>query len=239
MVVFSNIVITLTKGTFKSLFLFPSAFRKNGTLKTNHHLNMSKILIAIVFVISAISTTGQFPKKIELFDAVKMFAPDSVKGDGYPSAYDWNTGSDRRSSFKWRTESPEFTDDKTMKKAQAIMAIKDSILKCNDGKDACPWSLTLEGARMGYTKFNIVSPTHPEIKIKSKIDELFPGKKYHSALVRTCEITTTAGFYLYELTIPGKKKVLMKISWARARTGSAIALVFYTDFRDADLTCSI
>lgn len=200
---------------------------------------MSKFFFAILLFIFAFSAAGQYPKKIELFEVVKVFTPDSVKGDGDPGAYDWNTGSDKRSSFKWKTESPEFADDKTLKKAQVIMAIKDSILKCNEGKEACPWSLTLDGARMGYTKFNIVSPTHPEIKIKSKIDELFPGKKFSATLVRACEITSTVGFYFYELVIPGKKKVLMKISWARAVSGSAIALVFYTDFRDADLHCKI
>jgi hypothetical protein len=200
---------------------------------------MSKISIAIVLILIAFSAAGQYPRKIELFDVVKMYAPDSIKGDSYPGAYDWNIGADKKSAFKWKTDSPEFTDDKTMKKAQAIMTIKDSILKCNEGKDACPWSLMLYGARMGYTKFNIVSPTHPEVKIKPKIEELFPGKKYSASLIKTCEITSTIGFYFYELIIPGKKKTLMKISWASAAPGSALALIFYTDFRDADFNCRI
>lgn len=198
---------------------------------------MRKIFTSIVCNLFTFFVLAQYPKKIELYDVVKLYAPDSVKGDIYPGAYDWNIGSDKRSAFKWKTDAPEFTNNKTMKKAQAIMTIKDSSLKCNGGKEPCPWSLILYGARMGFTQFNIVSPTHPQIKIKSKIEDLFPGKKYTAAMIKSCDISNTVGFYFYELIIPGKKKMLMKVSWASAAGGSALALVFFTDLRDADMRC--
>lgn len=200
---------------------------------------MRKSSAGIVLFFIVFTVTGQYPKQIELFEVVKMYAPDSVKGDSYPGAFDWNIGSDKGSPFKWKTETPEFTSDKTIKKAQAIMSIKDSTLKCNDGKDLCPWALILDGARMGYTKFNIVSPTHPAIRVKPKIDALFPGQKYSATLIKTCESSSTAGFYFYELIISGKKKMLMKISWASVTSGSAFALAFYTDFKDVDLNCIV
>ena len=114
---------------------------------------MKKIIPSIIFTLLLFSVIAQHPEKIELFDVVKMYAPDSIKGDDNPGAYDWGIGSDKKSPFKWKTETLEYTDTKTMLRAQAVMTINGKPYECTAGttKQPCSWSLILSGARAGYT----------------------------------------------------------------------------------------
>ena len=181
---------------------------------------------------------AQYPKKIELYDVVKMFAPDSVKGDNYPSAYDWKIGSDKKSPLKWNTEGLEIVNDKTVKQAEVIVSINDSTIKTGLDKEM-PWYLVLSGARMGFMQYEIRSPIHPDIKAKTTIEELFPNKKYTATLIKSCEKNRQSGFYFYEVIIPGKKKMQMKVSWDVPLFNSLqLKLTFYTDFRDSDSKCT-
>ena len=202
---------------------------------------MKKLTASVIVSLIVFSCFAQYPKKIELFDVVKMYAPDSIKGDDNPGAYDWNIGSEKKSPFKWKTEGLEFKDDKTMKRAQAIMTINGKSYECAAGttKQACPWSLILSGARAGYFKYNVVSPNHADIKPKTKLEDLFPNQKFTATLVKSCDKSDKMGFYFYEFIIPGKKKMLAKTSWACNNMGCAMALVFYTYFADADSRCMI
>ncbi|HMO31952.1 MAG TPA: hypothetical protein PKE63_06540 [Lacibacter sp.] len=198
---------------------------------------MNRLLLFILLIVH-LPLQAQYPRPAELFDAVVLFAIDSVKGVDYLQAGDWLAGSGSKSPFRWRSETPEWQGDQLVRKAQAVLTIRGVSLVCKPAtNEPCNWNLTLSGARAGYLQYSLVSAFHPNNKGRTPLEDIFPGKNFKARLLKTCDQNERLGFYVYELLIPGKRSLLLKQSWLCQPNGCATSLVLHLAPEDADTRC--
>lgn len=135
-------------------------------------------------------------KSVELYDLVKMFAPDSAK---VASVNDWKTGATVNSPVKWETASPQ---------KNPIGYIKNGNFKLSfNGKSIANSDISLSGKTLGgYSEIQLGTTSPSENGTPSYLlEKLFGSKKFSAKLIRTEEGANPT--YYYELKMPGKKTI--------------------------------
>lgn len=135
-------------------------------------------------------------KSIELYDLVKMFAPDSAKATAIG---DWKTGSDAGSPVKWTSTAPEKTPVGYIKEGNLQIA--------SAGQKPEPGGISIEGKTLtGYSEIQLsITPPMENEDYSYKLEKLMNKKPAKIKLIKADE----DGFpmYYYEFKIPGKKSM--------------------------------
>jgi hypothetical protein len=180
------------------------------------------------------STIAQEIKMIELFDLINIFLPDESMDY---NAYDWFTGKDKSIPILWKTDGIEWKDNTAYKTGEAVVLLNGSYFSCTNTKmEPCKWTISLKGSRAGYTSFSIKSVYHSDIGTYV-LGGLFYKAKYSAKLIKNCDKDPTTGYYLYKLSIPGKKESWLKYEWSCFDDGCCIIINCYTDQNEIDLDC--
>ena len=166
------------------------------------------LILAISFSLSATAQTN----KIELYDLVKSFIPDST---GYENVGDWAVGSPKTFNVKWDEDALKMSDDTSInffRKGSAYVTINGKIFSYDH--KPLNWSVWLQGPRMGYTSFSISSFRMTEgIKARSTIDSIFGKKPFTAKLLKSCDANFSKGYYFYELKLPKKDIAYLLLNW--------------------------
>ncbi len=188
---------------------------------------MKRFLLSVLFIYSSVAVSAQ-TQKIELYDMIKKLIPDS---SGYENVGDWSVGSPKQFPVKWESENLTMSDDTSInfyRRATANISIKAKTFM--QAGQPVKWNFMLKGPRMGYTSYSIISSPSNEMQPKYTIDSIFGKKPFTAKLLRKCDDKTFAGYYFYQVKLPKKDLVYIKLSWISINGNTAIRLDAYDSY---------
>ncbi len=184
---------------------------------------MKKLFLYFLLYCFLITSATAQPAKTEMYDLLKKLITDST---GYPNVGDWGVGVAK--TVKWKDENIIMSDDTSINFYRR--GVSDITLKgksyAQAGKPVI-WNLMLKGPRMGYTSFSIISSPSSDIHSKLIIDSVFGKKPFKAKLLKSCDKEDLSGYYYYELKIPKKDIVFLKLSWLSVNGNTAIRIDCY------------
>lgn len=190
-----------------------------------------------ILLVLLTTTSAHAQKQVELFNLVQSLVPDSSE---YSAVGDWAVGKPSTYAVKWESDRVTMSDDINInffRKGIAHIAIKGSPIVVA-GKSV-PWNVMIKGPRAGFSSFTISGTAHKSFSSKTTIDSLFLKNTFTAKLLQRCNKSAAAGFYFYELRIPGKEVAFLKISYRCSGDACSLRLDGYDDWsrKDAVLTC--
>lgn len=185
---------------------------------------MNKIAIYLLLSCSSSFVIAQ-SAKAELYDLVKKFITDST---GYPNVGDWAVSNAKKYPVKWKEDRVIMSEDTSINfymLGTADIAIKGKSF-VHAGKPVI-WNVMLKGPRMGYTSFSIISSPCSDMRSRFTIDSVFGKKIFKAKLLKSCDDKDLTGYYYYELKLPEKDVVYIKLSWLLANGNTAMRIDCY------------
>jgi hypothetical protein len=185
---------------------------------------MKKVILCLLLCPCSIIVAAQ-SAKTELYDLIKKIITDST---GYPNVGDWDAGSAKYYPVKWKDDRIIMSEDTSInfyRTGTAAITIKDKSFM-QAGKPVI-WNLMLKGPRMGYTSFAIISSPASEMQPKFTIDSVFGKKPFTAKLLKSCDAKTLSGYYYYEVKLPKKDVVYIKLSWLSVNGNTAMRVDCY------------
>lgn len=170
-------------------------------------------------------------KKVELYDLVRKMAPDS----GLGMVGDWAVGSPAAYPIKWKSDRIEMSDDikiNFFRTGMATIAVKGKILQ-NTRQQVCRWTLMLRGPRAGFTNYALNSEPIAGWRISTDgvlIDSLLGNKPCTAKLLKACNLNASSGFNYYQLKLPKKDPLWVKLAWIVSNGACSINLDVYDEF---------
>ena len=183
---------------------------------------MKKLILLLAIVVNTSHGFAQAPKT-ELYDLIKKLLTDS---SGYDNVGDWSVGSPKKFPVKWKADQLEMSNDTSInfyRMGMASLTLKGKTFM--QAGQPVKWNIMLKGPRSGYTSFSIVSsPMCNDMQPKSNIDSVLGNKPFTAKLLKACDAKTLAGYYYYELKLPKKDILYLKISWVSLNGSTAIRI---------------
>lgn len=184
---------------------------------------MKYLFFVVAIVWYSHKASAQVPK-IELYNLIKALLIDS---SGYGQMGDWAVNKPKKFPVLWDADRIEMSDDTSI---NFFRKGKVSILKNKmpwPAENANQWNIMLKGPRMGYASFSMISPAVSKVAPRLTLDSLFRGKPYKATLLKACDDKPVMGYYFYEVKIPKKDVVYLKISWIVANGKTAYRIDGY------------
>jgi len=193
-------------------------------------------LLYTLFFVCA-TNIGAQSTKTELYDLIKKLVPDST---GYENVGDWAVGKPGKFPVKWKADRVEMSDDTSINFFRMGTAdIKLNGKSFTQAGQPVKWNVMLKGPRMGYSSFSIISTPASGIQPKYTIDSLFGKKPFTAKLLKACDAKDLTGFNYYQVKLPKKDIVFLKISWIMLNGNTAIRIDGYDNWSKyaAKLAC--
>ncbi len=187
---------------------------------------MNKLIFSLLLGCCVCSASAQ-STKTELYDLIKKLVTDST---GYPSVGDWAVGGPKKFPVKWKADRIEMSEDTSINFFR--MGTVDMTIRGKSFMQAgqpVKWNIMLKGPRMGYTSFSIISSPSKDLNTTGTIalDSIFWKKPYKAKLIKNCDAKDYAGLTFYELKLPKKDLVYLKLSWVTLNGNRAIRIDGY------------
>ena len=172
--------------------------------------HMKKLLICTLIGLGTIAVNAQ-SVQTELYDLVKKLVTDST---GYENVGDWAVGKPKKYPVKWKADKIEMSDDTSINFFRMGTAdIRLNGRSFTHAGQPVKWNVMLKGPRMGYGSFSIISSANSSMKPRYTIDSLFGKRPFTAKLLKSCDAKELAGYYYYEVKLPKKDVLYMKVSW--------------------------
>ena len=158
----------------------------------------------------------------ELYDLLNRLVSDST---GYENVGDWAVGKPKKYPVKWKEDRVIMSDDTSInfyRMGTADIKIKSKMFM--QAAKPVIWNIMLKGPRMGYTSFSIISSPSSELQPKFTIDSVLGKKPFTAKLLKSCDAKILSGYYYYELKLPKKDIVFIKLSWISLNGNTAIRI---------------
>lgn len=158
----------------------------------------------------------------ELLTLIGKLAYDST---GYENVGDWAVGQPKKYPVKWKADKIEMSNDTSInfyRLGTAEITVKGKTYK--QGSEPVKWNVMLKGARSGYSSFSILSSPSAEISPKLTLDSLFGAKLFAAKRLKACDANPLSGFYYYEMKLPKKDKLFLKITWLTLKGKTALRI---------------
>lgn len=185
---------------------------------------MKKSILCLLICYVGMIVKAQ-PAKTEMYDLIKKIISDST---GYPNVGDWDAGSAKNYPVKWKDDRIIMSEDTSTnfyRTGTVDITIKNKSFM-QAGKPLI-WNIMLKGPRMGYTSFAIISSPSNEMQAKFTIDSIFGKKPFTAKLLKSCDAKTLSGYYYYEIKLPKKDIVYIKLSWLSVNGNTAMRIDCY------------
>lgn len=185
---------------------------------------MRKFTLVLLLQTFAFFASAQ-PTKTELYDLIRKLLYDST---GYENVGDWAVGQPQKFPIRWQADRIEMSKDTSInffRLGTANITVKGKTFT-HLGQPV-KWNVMLKGARMGYSSFSILSSASSEITPKLTPDSLFGKKPFTAKLLKSCDANALTGFYYYEVKLPKKDKVFLKITWLSLNGNTALRIDGY------------
>jgi len=182
---------------------------------------MKSTLLLLLFFCTALPCFAQAPQT-ELYTLLHKLATDS---NGYENVGNWAVGQPAMFPVKWQADRIEMSDDTSInffRNGTARLLIKGKNLT-----GASPWRVMLKGPRSGYSSYSIVSPASAQWQPPFPIDSLLGGKPYRAKLLKKCDNHPGAGYYYYEVKMPQKDVLYLRIGWKTTAGATTLSLDGY------------
>lgn len=182
-------------------------------------LTLSIFLSGITIMVAAQSN------KTNMYDFIKMLLYDST---GFENVGDWQIGENKKFPVMWKDDRIIMSDDTSINFYRR--GIADIVLNNRSLKQAgqpVKWNIMLKGARSGYSSFSMLSSPSNEIQPKWSVDSLFGNKPFKAKLLKSCDTKPLMGYYYYEVKVPKKDILYLKISWLTMNGNTALRIDGY------------
>lgn len=182
-------------------------------------LTLSIFLSGITIMVAAQSN------KTSMYDFIKMLLYDST---GFENVGDWQIGENKKFPVMWKDDRIIMSDDTSINFYRR--GIADIVLNNRSLKQAgqpVKWNIMLKGARSGYSSFSMLSSPSNEIQPKWSVDSLFGNKPFKAKLLKSCDTKPLMGYYYYEVKVPKKDILYLKISWLTMNGNTALRIDGY------------
>jgi hypothetical protein len=199
---------------------------------------MKRLYLGIFFICCSIAVNAQ-PVKPTLYDLIKSLVADAT---GYENVGDWAVGNPKKFAVKWKEDKITMSDDTSINFFR--IGIADVTINGRSFMQVgqpVKWNVMLKGPRSGYTSFSIVNtPLSPELQPKYTIDSIFGKSEFKAKLLKKCDGKTLAGYYYYEVKLPKKDPIFMKLSWVWVNGNTGIRIDCFDNFSKyaAKLDCA-
>lgn len=185
---------------------------------------MKKLILSIFLSGITIMVAAQ-SNKTNMYDFIKMLLYDST---GFENVGDWQIGENKKFPVMWKDDRIIMSDDTSINFYRR--GIADIVLNNRSLKQAgqpVKWNIMLKGARSGYSSFSMLSSPSNEIQPKWSVDSLFGNKPFKAKLLKSCDTKPLTGYYYYEVKIPKKDILYLKISWLTMNGNTALRIDGY------------
>ncbi len=185
---------------------------------------MKKLLFYLALSCIGLATSAQSPKT-DLYDLLVKLMYDS---NGYENVGDWAVGKPKKFPVQWKADRIEMSDDTSInffRTGTTNISIKGRSYQ--QAGVPVKWNIMLKGPRMGYSSYSIISSPSKDLKPRYTIDSLFGERSFKARLIKSCDHKELAGYYYYEVKIPKKDPVFMKLSWLSVQGNTAIRIDTY------------
>lgn len=185
---------------------------------------MKKLILSILLSGITIMVVAQ-SNKTNMYDFIKMLLYDST---GFENVGDWQLSENKKFPVTWKDDRVIMSDDTSINFYRR--GIADIVLNNRSFKQAgqpVKWNIMLKGARSGYSSFSMLSSPSNEIQSKWSVDSLFGNKPFKAKLLKSCDTKPLIGYYYYEVKIPKKDIVYLKISWLTVNGNTALRIDGY------------
>jgi hypothetical protein len=185
---------------------------------------MKKLILSILLSGITIMVVAQ-SNKTNMYDFIKMLLYDST---GFENVGDWQLSENKKFPVTWKDDRVIMSDDTSINFYRR--GIADIVLNNRSFKQAgqpVKWNIMLKGARSGYSSFSMLSSPSNEIQSKWSVDSLFGNKPFKAKLLKSCDTKPLMGYYYYEVKIPKKDIVYLKISWLTVNGNTALRIDGY------------
>jgi hypothetical protein len=185
---------------------------------------MKKLILSILLSGITIMVVAQ-SNKTNMYDFIKMLLYDST---GFENVGDWQLSENKKFPVTWKDDRVIMSDDTSINFYRR--GIADIVLNNRSFKQAgqpVKWNIMLKGARSGYSSFSMLSSPSNEIQSKWSVDSLFGNKPFKAKLLKSCDTKPLTGYYYYEVKIPKKDIVYLKISWLTVNGNTALRIDGY------------
>lgn len=147
---------------------------------------------------------------------------------GYENVGDWGVGNPKKFAVKWQTDGVKMSNDTSInfyRQGTANLTINGKT--CISNGKPMTWNVLFKGPRMGYSSFSILTSPSAALSPRFTIDSLFGKNRFSARLLKACEVLPFTGFYYYELKLPKKDVVYLKLTWLTANGNTALRLDGY------------
>ena len=197
---------------------------------------MKKAWLLSGFLYVALVTSAQ-TGKTELYDFIKKVIPDST---GYENVGDWSVNKPKAFPVKWKTSGIQMSPDTSINFYRAGTA--DFLINGKSYSTAgkpLTWNILLKGPRMGYSSFSMLTSPSKELPTKFTLDSLFGQKPFQAKLLKSCDTSPLTGFYYYEVKLPKKDLLFLKLTWLSMNGNTAFRIDGYDSWSSyaAKLAC--
>ena len=197
---------------------------------------MKKLILSIFLSGITIMVAAQ-PNKTSMYDFIKMLLYDST---GFENVGDWQLAENKKFPVMWKDDRVIMSDDTSInfyRRGIADIVLNNRGLK--QAGQAVKWNIMLKGARSGYSSFSMLSSPSNEIQPKCSVDSLFGNKPFKAKLLKSCDTKPLTGYYYYEVKIPKKDILYLKISWLTMNGNTALRIDGYDSWSNyaAKLEC--
>lgn len=185
---------------------------------------MKKLILSIFLSGITIMVAAQ-SNKTNMYDFIKMLLYDST---GFENVGDWQIGENKKFPVMWKDDRIIMSDDTSINFYRR--GIADIVLNNRSLKQAgqpVKWNIMLKGARSGYSSFSMLSSPSNEIQPKWSVDSLFGNKPFKAKLLKSCDTKPLMGYYYYEVKVPKKDILYLKISWLTMNGNTALRIDGY------------
>ncbi len=185
---------------------------------------MKKLILSIFLSGVTIMVVAQ-SNKTNMYDFIKMLLYDST---GFENVGDWGIGENKKFPVTWKDDRVIMSDDTSInfyRRGIAGIVLNNRSLK--QAGQPVKWNIMLKGARSGYSSFSMLSSPSNEIRPKCSVDSLFGNKPFTAKLLKSCDTKPLIGYYYYEVKIPKKDILYLKISWLTMNGNTALRIDGY------------
>lgn len=155
----------------------------------------------------------------ELFELVKIFAPDANAVTG-----NWQTAAP---AIKWKNAQPILQSKNYVRNGEASVIINGKAAMCMNALEGmeipCAWNVTLTGTKAGYIRWEVFANDYQVADQTQATKELFPKAGMQLKVLKKFDEGVTEWFYVYEVTVPGKKVFYMRVEYSSGTATAAQA----------------
>jgi len=183
-----------------------------------------KKIFNLALLIAAFYAAHSQSRPGDLYTLVKKLSLDTLE-----DMRDWGVGQPSLYPVKWDKDNVTMSDDikiNFFRTGWANIATKSGNTSCK---------VMIYGPRSGFNSYMILGTVVKDYHSKPTLDSVLGKNPYSAKLLKACDKSDAGGFYYYELKLPKKSLIWVKLTYVCNAAGCSVRLTQYNEYTKADV----